>query len=335
MLAMLVHCKDIALLNGSGTLGNEAVAATLAASSLPPPLAKGPLVPKLEFGNEEGVGAGRGVLLVNGEFGQRLVRQAARFDLKPRLLSWPWGQPWNLEEVEAALAEEPAGSWIWGVHLESSTGVLNDLPGLVRLARNRGVRVCADCISSLGAVPLDLSEVYLATGATGKSLGSYAGAAIVFAHAERLADVDTSRVPSYLDLSAALANRGPRYTFPSPTLQALAAALEEYETPEKAQARYQRYSELGAWVREQLRQIGLEPLADESCACPVVTTFTPPGEYRSQEFVQHCRRWAFDIGGESSYLAERRLVQIATMGAVTRELFEPLFQHLKRMMNDE
>ena len=30
----------------------------------------------------------------------------------------------------------------------------------------------------LGAVPLDLRHVYLASGATGKSLGSYAGAAI-------------------------------------------------------------------------------------------------------------------------------------------------------------
>src|SRR5205807_1540327 len=113
-----------AILNGSGTLANEAVAATLAATA----------------------GAGRGVLLVNGEFGQRLARQATRFGLVPRHLTWPWGEPWDLDAVDATLAAEPPGSWVWGVHQESSTGVLNDLPGLVQVARRRGVRVCMDCI---------------------------------------------------------------------------------------------------------------------------------------------------------------------------------------------
>src|SRR5438445_6274306 len=122
-LGELVGGRDVALFNGSGTLANEAVAAVLAASPQP----------------------GRGILLVNGEFGQRLARQATRFGLRPRALEWPWRQPRDLEEVQTALAQEPAGSWIWGVHLESSTGVLNDLPGLVQLARARGVRVCVDC----------------------------------------------------------------------------------------------------------------------------------------------------------------------------------------------
>src|SRR5207244_7657751 len=119
------------------------------------------------------------------------------FGLQPRVLSWPWGEPWDLDEVDDALAGEPPGSWIWGVHQESSTGVLNDLPGLVGLARKSGIRVCVDCISSLGAVPLDLSEVYLATAATGKSLGAIAGAAIIFADAGALGQIDRSGVPSY------------------------------------------------------------------------------------------------------------------------------------------
>src|SRR5205823_1494832 len=143
------------------------------------------------------------------------------------------------------------------VHQESSTGVLNDLPGLVRVARNWGTRVCVDCISSLGAVPLDLSGVYLATGASGKSLGAYAGAALIFADAEALRRLDRSRVPSYFDIVAALDSEGPCYTFPSPTLAALEAALSAYATPQQAHEAYARYAELGAYVRRQLRRVGL------------------------------------------------------------------------------
>jgi aspartate aminotransferase-like enzyme len=309
-LGDLTGGRDVALLSGSGTLANEAVAAMLAADP----------------------GQGRGLLLVNGEFSQRLARQATRFGLTPRLLSWPWGQPWDLDEVADALEEEPAGSWVWGVHQESSTGVLNDLPGLVQLARSRDMRVCVDCISSLGAVPLDLREVFLATGATGKSLGSYAGLGIVFASAPDLARLDTRRVPSYLDLPAILASEGPRYTFPSATVRALDAALDEYRTPAKAQAQYGRYAALGAYVRQRLRQLDLTPLADDAWACPVITTFAPPGEESAATFVARCRSWGFAIGGQSQYLAERRLVQIATMGAVTRSDCAPLFDRLARWL---
>jgi aspartate aminotransferase-like enzyme len=311
-LSAMVGGRSVVILNGSGTLANETVAATLAATP----------------------GPGRGVLLSNGEFGERLAQQATRFGLRPRVLSWEWGQPWDLDEIDAALASEPAGTWVWGVHQESSTGVLNDLPGLVRVVQKHGGRVCLDCISSLGAVPLDLCDVYLATGATGKSLGAFAGAALVFADTEALARVQRERVPSYFDLVAALDSDGPCYTFPSATLRALEASLAEYVTPENAGAAYARYAELGRYVRQQLRRLGLEPLCSEEWACPVVTTFTPPEGESAPAFVARCRRWGFAIGGQSGYLAKRRLVQIATMGAVTQDMCAPLFQHLERWLAD-
>jgi aspartate aminotransferase-like enzyme len=315
MLAELANAPHVAILNGSGTLGNEAVAATLATEQ-----------------RQAGITGQRGVMLINGEFGERLARQATRFGLQPRVLAWAWGEPWDLDRVNAMLADEPEGSWVWGVHQESSTGVLNDLPGLVRVAQRWGMRVCVDCISSLGAVPLDLRDVYLATGATGKSLGSYAGAALIFADGKALQRIDRKQVPSYFDISAALDSEGPCYTFPSPTLLALEAALQEYATPERAQATFARYQELGGFVRTQLRRLDLAPLAEDDCACPVVTTLSPPGRESSVAFVARCRAWGYAIGGESQYLAQRRLVQIATMGAITRERFEGLFDHLERWL---
>src|SRR5208282_6858402 len=76
-------------------------------------------------------------------------------------------------------------------------------------------------------------------------------------------------------------------------------------------------------------QVGLEPLAAETCACPVVATFVPPGGEPSEAFVARCQSWGYAIGGQSGYLAARGLVQIATMGAVTQETCVPLFEHLR------
>ena len=258
LLGDMVSGRDVAILNGSGTLANETIAATLAAGS--------------QGGNQ-----GKGVLLCNGEFGERIASQATRFGLNAQMLSWPWGEPWDLDEIDQALAQEPAGSWVWGVHQESSTGVLNDLPGLVRVASARNIRVCVDCISSLGAVPLDLSEVYLASGATGKSLGSYAGASLIFADREALSTLDRKKVPSYFDLVAALNSEGPCYTFPSSALaRRIETALEVYDTEEKAKATY-ALPRLGRTkVRQELQRLGLTPAGrSRNVPLPVVTTFSP------------------------------------------------------------
>ncbi|HEY2249683.1 MAG TPA: aminotransferase class V-fold PLP-dependent enzyme, partial [Planctomycetaceae bacterium] len=307
-LGSLVGGRDVALFLGSGTLANDVVAATLSASASP----------------------GRGLILDNGAFGTRLVSQAARFGLSPRVLSWPWGSPWNLDEVAAALDQEPARSWVWGVHHESSTGVLNDLPALVRLARSRDVRVCADCVSSIGAVPLDLSDVYLASGTSGKALASGSGIALVFGEKRALRALDTTRVPSYLDLAATLTCEGPRFTFPSGLLCGLSTALTEYATADRARARYEGYATVGQYVRRQLRRMGLPPMASERDACPTLSTFAPWAGWTSPAFVDLCRIAGYLIAGQSTYLTERRLVQIATMGAITRGNCASLFEFLER-----
>jgi len=306
-ISSLVGGRDVAMFLGSGTLANDVLAATLAATVSP----------------------GRGLILDNGAFGNRLVSQAARFGLSPRVLTWPWGSQWNLDEVAAALDQEPTGSWVWGVHHESSTGVLNDLAGLVRVARSRGVRVCADCVSSIGAVPLDLSEVYLASGTSGKALASSSGIALVFADKRDLRELNTARVPSYLDLPATLACEGPRFTFPSGLLYGLAATLAEYNTPLRAQRRYENYATIGRYVRRQLQRMDLAPIASERDACPTISTFAPWAGWTSAAFVELCRSAGYLVAGQSSYLTERNLVQIATMGAVTRGDCEPLFRCLE------
>jgi aspartate aminotransferase-like enzyme len=165
-LSQMTGARHVALFNGSGTLVNEAVASCL---------------------------EGPGLVLVNGEFGARLAKQAARWNLPVRTLEWTWGTSWNFKEVEAALS---GVEWVWAVHLETSTGMLNDIRGLVEVAHRQGVRVCLDCISSLGAANVDLDGVWLATGVSGKALGS-------------------------------IGTEGSCFTFPSPLLLALEESLHE------------------------------------------------------------------------------------------------------------
>lgn len=304
-LSDLAGGADVALFTGSGTLANDVVAWTLAADR----------------------GLSRGLVLVNGEFGRRLAAQAARAGLAARVLAWDWGRPWDLDAVAHALDAAPRPDWVWAVQLESSTGMLNDVPALLELARARGARVCLDAVSGLGAVPLDLAGVHLASGVANKALGGVAGLCCVFAARDGLLAVDGGRVPSALDLREALATRGPRFTMGGGPLFALRAALLRYDGPAARRARFAAYRELGRLVRARLSALGLPPLVDGACAAPTITTFAPPPG-RRPALLAAADAAGFTLGGGSGYLRERGWLQVATMGDVSRADVARLFEAL-------
>lgn len=98
------------------------------------------------------------------------------------------------------------------MHQESSTGVLNDGEGLVAVARRHRRRVYLDAVSSFGAVPIP-AGVAVATGVSGKSLGSYPGVSFVCARPGALAGARSEEMAAYLDLPRALATSGPLARF--------------------------------------------------------------------------------------------------------------------------
>ncbi|MCA9989232.1 MAG: GNAT family N-acetyltransferase, partial [Anaerolineales bacterium] len=194
ILCLLTGATFVELLMGSGTLANDAIAAHLALLDEP------------------------GLMLANGEFGSRLTDHARRAGLQFETLSFDWGQPFDYERVAEALANRPVG-WLWTNHCETSTGVLNDLPRLQALCRQTGTRLVVDAISSIGLAPVDLSGVYLASGVSGKGLGSVPGIAMVYYNQPIAPQPD--RIPSYLDIGLYATSAGVPFTLSSNLLYAL------------------------------------------------------------------------------------------------------------------
>jgi aspartate aminotransferase-like enzyme len=292
------------VLCGSGTLANDAVAANL----------------RCAFGNAEGL------VIANGEFGERLIRQAECAGLNCRALKFGWGDAWSFRAIERELERRPR--WVWAVHLETSTGVLNDLRRLTELASQHGAPVAADCVSSLGAV--DTCEagrrLFLASGVSGKALASYAGLAFVFLSQEAIGALAGKTICPTFDLIAAVRSAGPASTLPSPLVMAALQALREnYNNETGRTVRYRHYEELGRWARKMMREVGLELLASEKDAAPTIATFPMP----SKGFAQECLTAGFRIAHESDYLRTREWGQIATMGNLDRAGLETLFEAVK------
>jgi aspartate aminotransferase-like enzyme len=296
-LSLLAGGMQSAVLTGSGTLANDIVAACLRA----------------RFGDQ------RGIVLANGEFGERLIRQAGNAGLKFSPLTWEWGERWDHARIEEEI--QRGAAWIWAVHLETSTGQLNDMHRLTSQARDGGARVSADCVSSLGAVALDGLGLQFASGVSGKALGAYAGLAFVFAADDVLEQISFEKMPGYFNLREACKQREPLFTLPSPQLLGLAEALAtHYANASDANRRFRHYEDLGAWSRAELRARGCTLVTAEEFAAPTICTFPLP-----KHGVERCQKLGFRIAYESCYLRERGWGQISVMGDLDARRIWPVF----------
>lgn len=256
------------LLFGSGTLANEAMLAQVA---------------RLET---------KGLILVNGEFGRRLVSQAERFNLNYEVKEEPWGRTFDFEGIEGQL-KTGEYDWLLMVHGETSTGRLNDFRALVNVSKEMGIKLCIDCISSFGAVPFSLRDVWLATAASGKAVGTMSGIAIVFAH-HTITPADN--LPSYLDLG--LYSATVPFTFPASLLASLKQALRAY--PERYELLDRRFKQLLEDTKEW------PALTD---GYPTARTFKATD---TNLFLSHDAHLSgFELHAASGYLKARHLFQIS------------------------
>src|SRR5436190_17277280 len=94
------------------------------------------------------------VVPVAGFFGDRFARIGRAFGLEVRTVDYEWGRAVNADDVRAAVEQAPTKA-ILVQHSETSTGVIHDIQALGQVAKELGVLLVVDGVSSLGAVPYD------------------------------------------------------------------------------------------------------------------------------------------------------------------------------------
>ncbi len=282
-LKSLTGARYVQLLQGTGTLANDAVAAQL-----------------------KRVG-GRGLILANGEFGRRLCDHAGRFGLAFDCFAQDDGQPYGMEALSSQLDTEPY-DWLWFVHCETSTGVLNPLEEITGLCRERGIRVAADCASSLGTVPVSLQNIDFASSVSGKGLAACTGLAVVFHHESIEPD---AAIPRYLDIGSYEAKGGIPFTQSSNLLFALDAALVNLSAG--IDGHFERVRHAASRLRDGAESHGFTVLAPEEAASPGILTLVPPDGLSAKTLGDNLFLNGFRMHYESSYLTERNWLQAALM----------------------
>jgi len=294
LLLEISQSKSVEVFLGSGTLANDVMTGQLSLIG------------------------GRGLVLADGEFGERLIDHAERFRLDFHAIRKNWGEKITVEDVEKALDADRAIKWCLFTHCETSTGVLHDLDGITAACKKRGAAVAVDCISSLATVKLSLERVDFATSLSGKAIGGYPGLSFVFYNGE--VKSQPGKLPRYLDLGRYAEKHGLPYTQSSNLFAALAAALSRIDLEKKIH----EIEEISQTVRARLEENGLDILVPREDSTPAVFTIVLPREISSREIGDELARTGYLVSYMSEYLLSRNWIQICILGEIKKSETEAL-----------
>jgi 2-aminoethylphosphonate-pyruvate transaminase len=249
-------------LQGSGTFVVEAMLGTL--------------VPK----------ADRLLALVNGAYGQRMVKIARYHGREVATLETPEDQPNDVGALERALAADRGITHVAAVHCETTSGILNPIERIAAVTAAAGRRLLIDAMSAFGALPLDAREVQfdaLAASAN-KCLEGVPGAGFALVRETALRAAEGNAPALSLDLYdqwVTMERTGQwRFTPPTHVLAALDQALAEHEAEGGVAGRGARYRANCRILIEGMRALGFEPLLADQLQAPVIVTFRMPADPR-------------------------------------------------------
>lgn len=283
-LCKFVKAQNAAFFIGSGSLGNEVVAQYLKQLS------------------------GKGLILVNGEFGKRLTEQAKHIDLSFDTFEIQLGEAFDYSKINALLASETY-TWLWFVNCETSSGVLNDLTKLKVMCNRLGIKVAVDCISTIGNTDVNLDGVLIASSTSGKGLASYPGISIVFFE-DTLLSLKTNSIPKYMNLKNHMDTNRVPYTVSTNLFYSLVHAFKGVSHPEHQK----NIKIISDYIYGELANLGFSFLGNYEDMMPGIISIICPSEINSYDLGFELERNNFFVNYGGSYLRKANYFQICIMG---------------------
>jgi 2-aminoethylphosphonate-pyruvate transaminase len=262
---------------------------------------------------------GRLVVVSNGVYGERIAAMAAAARVPHDVVASPWTSPPDLDAVDHALAA-PGVEAIAVVHHETTTGLMNPVAAIARLARARGKLVLVDAVSGLAGDALDTSLCDLVVGTAGKCIQGFPGIAFVLVREEVLA-----RLAAYprrsLYLSLATYARHPMPFTPAVQVayaldEALAELLEE-----TVAGRIARYAAAAELLRGGFARLGLVCVLPPALRSNTITSLRFPAGRSYGELHDALKARGFVIYEGQGWFAKEAF-RVANMGALERADFE-------------
>lgn len=264
------------------------------------------------------------LVVANGAFGERFEEIAQLHKLEHRVLRYAWGELVRPEDVETLLAADPDIAAVVMTHHETSVGLMNPVHEVGAICRSHDRLFLVDTVSSLGGEPLNVIDdhIDLCISSANKCLHAISGVAMVCVHRRvwRAIENVEPRV-YYLNLKRyrryEVGMEQTPFTPAVSNFYALDAAVDEFLALGPG-GRVETYRRRNAWIRDELRSMGLSFFTETGHESHTILTPSVPEGIVFDDLYRAMKQRGYIIYGAKDALAGKYF-QIANMGELTDE----------------
>ncbi len=296
---VMMTSGDVFIVSGSGTLAMEMAVANVVEPS------------------------DKVLVVSNGYFGDRFVDVASRFTDGVEKLSFEWGKAADPSKIKEKLGQGNYKAVIV-VHVDTSTGVANDIHEISRAVKDRGALFILDTVCSLGGMEIRVDEwgIDVCLSGSQKALAVPPGLAVLSAGKEAL-DARAKRkrkVQSYyMDFENWLpVMRDPSKYFATPPVNMVYALAESLDMilGEGLEKRCARHAAIARAMRSALNKIGLKIVAEEKGRADTMTAAYYPSGIDDEAFRSNMVRHGVIVAGGLGQL-RGKIFRVGHMGNVS------------------
>ncbi len=227
---------------------------------------------------------GKLLVLVNGAYGQRMVRIANVIGRAVQAIETAEDTPVSAGALDAALAADETITHVAVVHCETTTGLLNPIEAVAAVCANHRRPLLIDAMSAFGALPLDAAALPCdaVMASANKCLEGVPGMGFAIVRQSALEAAKGNAHSLSLDLydqwRGFEQNAQWRFTPPTHVIAAFERALDEHADEGGVAGRGGRYRRNLAILIDGMAALGFEPLLPAALQAPIIVTFRMPAD---------------------------------------------------------
>ncbi|GGI45553.1 2-aminoethylphosphonate--pyruvate transaminase [Paenibacillus marchantiophytorum] len=247
---------------------------------------------------------GKILVMANGAYGQRMAHMAKMLNIPLVLLDNGEVAPPDLNQLESLLQEDADITHVAVVHCETTTGMLNPIEAVGRIAKKYNKTYIVDAMSSFGGIPMDMADLQIdfLISSANKCIQGVPGFGFVIAkidELEKCAGWARSHSLDLYDQWDKMEHYNGKWRFTSPThvVRAFYEALKELADEGGIVARYNRYKTSQRALVKGMKLLGFETLLPEQLQSPIITSFLYPESeaFQFQTLYEKLKRRGFVI----------------------------------------
>ncbi|MCC0680602.1 2-aminoethylphosphonate--pyruvate transaminase [Clostridioides sp. ES-S-0005-03] len=283
---------------------------------------------------------GKLLVIANGAYGKRMKDICSYLNIEYVDCTFSGVEAVDLNRVENLLKENKDITHISMVHCETTTGRLNPIQDIGKIAKKYNKVYIVDAMSSFGGIKIDVEDfnIDFLVSSSNKCIQGVPGFGFIIANREELAKCKGIAKSLSLDVYAqweTMENNNGKWRFTSPThvVRAFYQALLELEEEGSVEKRYARYKENQFTISSRLKSLGFDTLVNDDAQSPVITTFLYPknAKFEFMEFYTYLKENGFVI--YPGKLTDVDTFRIGSIGEVYPKDMDRLAEVIEKFIN--